>query len=113
MGAELFELARKQKRKANKPGFNDEDVDTDQECVSRNTEWMNDDLEKTIGEFVRDPTQDAFKDIVFGGESKRTTAIFQHVSQDADNEQDGRSVTPTWAAPTLRDVLCESEEMSV
>lgn len=109
MGAELFDLARKQKKEAKKAGFHDEDVDTDQECVRHNKEWMNEDLEETIGEFIRDPTQDAFKCMAWGEKFKHTTAIFQPVSQDADNEQDDRSVTPTFA-PTLRDVICDSEE---
>jgi hypothetical protein len=80
----LFELARKQKKTAKEPGFRDEDVDTDEDCVRRNKKWMTAELKETIMEFYEDHTQDAFKDIVWGGEfnrkRNRAEAIFQHVS---------------------------------
>jgi hypothetical protein len=71
------------------------------------------DVAEAIEDFNHDRTQAVFKDIVWDEKfnRERTRAVFQHVSQDADNEQDDRSVTPTFA-PTLRDLICESEEIS-
>lgn len=57
---------------------------------------MMEDVEEAVEEWIRDPSH----------------AVFQHESQDADNEQDDRSVTPTFA-PSLLEVIHESEDISL